>query len=347
MSPGIAQLVAVGPQDVHLVGKPEISFFRSHFKRHTNFSLFTQTQTIQGKPAANGMSVVKFERLGDLLNYVTLTATFNGESNLIADWSNVIDSAELLIGGQVIDTQDSIFTQEIAIDTLATTYSKSFPASLAGGLGSQSFFYPFRFFFCEHWLSSLPLVALQYHDVELRIHWSSNFDSNLKCDIKATYVSLDDEERQYLVSKPLDMLIFQVQKSIPSNDKVHELVFNHPIRFIASSNAAGDNNLVSRVNKVKLEVNGEDMTDFDISVPNFTSIPSYYHTQYSSGNNENMFMYPFCLDTAKFQPSGSLNFSRVDSFKIHCTENINKTIYAVNHNILRIQNGLGGLLYSN
>ena len=38
MSGGIAQLVAVGAQDVHLVGQPEVSFFRSTYKRHTNFS---------------------------------------------------------------------------------------------------------------------------------------------------------------------------------------------------------------------------------------------------------------------------------------------------------------------
>ena len=31
MSGGIAQLVAVGAQDVHLVGQPEVSFFRSTY----------------------------------------------------------------------------------------------------------------------------------------------------------------------------------------------------------------------------------------------------------------------------------------------------------------------------
>ena len=38
MSGGIAQLVAVGAQDAHLVGSPEVSFFRSTYKRYTNFS---------------------------------------------------------------------------------------------------------------------------------------------------------------------------------------------------------------------------------------------------------------------------------------------------------------------
>ena len=70
MSGGIAQLVAVGAQDAHLVGQPEVSFFRSTYRRHTNFSQTTERQVIQGNVSNNGMSTVRFERKGDLLNYV-------------------------------------------------------------------------------------------------------------------------------------------------------------------------------------------------------------------------------------------------------------------------------------
>ena len=53
MSGGIAQLVAVGAQDVHLVGQPEVSFFRSTYKRHTNFSQTVERQVIQGNVSNN------------------------------------------------------------------------------------------------------------------------------------------------------------------------------------------------------------------------------------------------------------------------------------------------------
>jgi len=57
---------------------------------------------------------------------------------------------------------------------------------------------------------------------------------------------------------------------------------------------------------------------------------------------------PFCLDTSKLQPTGSLNFSRLDSARIiNDTETVDEDIYAVNYNVLRIENGMGGLLYSN
>ena len=72
MSGGIAQLVAVGAQDVHLVGQPEVSFFRSTYKRHTNFSQTVERQVIQGNVSNNGMSTVRFERKGDMLGYVYL-----------------------------------------------------------------------------------------------------------------------------------------------------------------------------------------------------------------------------------------------------------------------------------
>jgi hypothetical protein len=51
MSGGITQLVAVGAQDTHLVGNPEVSFFQSSYKRHTNFSSVIERQVIQNTPA--------------------------------------------------------------------------------------------------------------------------------------------------------------------------------------------------------------------------------------------------------------------------------------------------------
>jgi hypothetical protein len=345
MSAGIVQLVSIGSQDAFLTGDPQVSFFQSMYKRHTNFSMFRKLQVISGTPSAGGISTIRFERLGDLLSYVYLQVSTGGTSQLVTNWSDVIDYCELLIGGQVIDKQDVKFTEEIAIDTLAQNYSKSFPASLHGGLGSQSFFYPLRFFFCENWQSVLPLIALSYHDIEVRIRWSSSLNTNYTVHAFASFASLDTDERAAFTNGG-DMLIYQVQVSTPSSEKIQEITLNHPVKFLASSNAT-TNSLVSRTNTIKLEVNGVDITDQSISVPNYTAVPSYYHTDFSSANSENMFLYPFCLSVSKLQPTGTLNFSRIDTFKIHCSEAITQPIYAVNYNILKIKNGMGGLLYAN
>ena len=105
MSGGITQLVAVGAQDTHLVGNPEVSFFQSSYKRHTNFSSVIERQVIQNTPAANGLSSIRFERKGDMLSYVYLTPVNSSDATLQCDWSKVVDKAELYIGGQLIDTQ--------------------------------------------------------------------------------------------------------------------------------------------------------------------------------------------------------------------------------------------------
>ena len=188
MSGGIAQLVAVGAQDVHLVGQPEVSFFRSTYKRHTNFSQTVERQVIQGNVANGGMSTVRFERKGDMLGYVYLVPN-DGTKTIPytqAQWLTKIAKVELLVGGQVIDEQDSTYSTLVAPRLSATTASKSPSADLVNG-GTSYRFYPLRFAFCENWQTAIPLISLQYHDVELRITWGSAAATltlrNVKCSL--------------------------------------------------------------------------------------------------------------------------------------------------------------------
>ena len=356
MSGGIAQLVAVGAQDVHLVGQPEISFFRSTYKRYTNFSQTVERQVIQGNVSNNGMSTVRFERKGDLLNYVYLVCNNGSLVQAESDWTDLIDKVELLVGGQVIDEQDSTYSTLIDPTLSATTTSKSVAGGLYGGSTNERF-YPLRFAFCENWQTALPLIALQYHDVELRITWGANAaDSSRKWDIYANYAYLDTQEREFFASNPQNLLITQVQKTIKSGAKIQELNLNHPVKYLAAADSSAVNILGhdgSVDNKLKLQINGTDVADFKFANPNFSVVPLYYHTTnagsaVASATVEKLFFYPFCLDAGKVQPTGSLNFSRLDSARIVNDRNDSEQdIYAVNFNILRVENGMGGLLYSN
>ena len=165
---GITQLVAVGAQDVYLMGDPQVSFFRTNFKRHTNFAQSIEEQVLEGSPANNGMTGIRVERRGDMLSYMYLTA-LDGNATATPDWEQVIDKVELYVGGQLIDSHDSTFSSLVAPQTSASQLSRS-RLGPANNLTSCAF-YPFRFFFGENWSSALPLVALQYQDVEVRIHW--------------------------------------------------------------------------------------------------------------------------------------------------------------------------------
>jgi len=350
MSGGIAQLVAVGAQDAHLVGQPEISFFRSTYKRHTNFSQTVERQVIQGNVANGGMSTVRFERKGDLLNYVYLMpikGDSTGANTFTTDWSDVVTKVELLIGGQVIDDQDVTYSSLIAPSLSATNSSKSVSAQLYNGIdGAQ--FYPLRFFFCENWQSALPLISLQYHDVELRITWGSEAAAS-KWEVYANYAYLDTQEREFFASNPQNMIITQVQKATASATKIQELNFNHPVKYLAAGKASALE-ILNDDNKLKLQINGTDVADFKFADPNFSHVPLYYHTTNAAkpATLKTLFLYPFCLETGKLQPTGTLNFSRLDSARIvNDTRDCDDDIYAVNYNILRVENGMGGLLYSN
>jgi hypothetical protein len=349
MSGGIAQLVAIGAQDAHIVGKPEVSFFRSNYKRHTNFAQTVERQVIQGNPTSGGMSTVRFERKGDLLSYVYFAPNDGTKAVKFSpdDWVKQIAKVELLIGGQVIDEQTSTFSQYIAPTLLAQNLTKS-KSGFAEVVESK--FYPLRFSFCENWQSAIPLIALQYHDVELRITWGSQLSDKWEC--YAHYVYLDTDERSVLAGTPQNMLITQTQRAIASQSRIQEINFNHPVKVLAAADGSALT-IAADANKLKLQINGTDVTDFKFVDPHFTAVPAYYHTSASkdegnSGENDKLFLYPFCLDTSKLQPTGSLNFSRIDSARLVCDTAIHEDdIYGVNYNILRIENGMGGLMYSN
>ena len=344
MSSGVVQLIAVGAQDEHIIGEPEISFFSSTFKRHSNFSQSISKLHIQGAATNDALSTVQFDRSGDLLGYVYFTISQNGEAVYSHDWTQVVKSVDLYIGGQKIDSQDAIFTEKIAVDTFAQNVSKSSNGPHPG-VSSSSYFYPLRFFFCEGPQNALPLIALQYHNVEVKIRWGPSA-GNYDIEAFANYYYLDNEERGNIASRNRDMLITQVQKNIPSGDKTQELIFSHPVKYIASTDTTSTGALVSTDNKIKLEINGLDIGEFRFAKPHFIDVVNYYHTSFVT--SPDFFLHCFCLSTSSLQPSGTLNFSRLDNAKIVSdTKIITDPIYAVNYNILRVENGMAGLLYAN
>ena len=387
MSGGIVQLVATGAQDAWLTGKPEVSFFRSNYRRYTHYASSVERQVIQGAPIAGGISTIRFEKKGDLLNYVYLTAR-DGNGSLVAvtNWSNVIDKVEFMIGGQVIDTQDVVYSTQIEPVVGAQNYSQRL---LIGNTGNNLYanniisgFYPLKFFFNKDWSESLPLVALQFHDVEMRITWSTNLAAvtnfngaanaanynNLQYICWANFTYLDQTERDYFANTPQDLLITQVQRTIVlGSQTMQELALAQPVKFLAFSTAsygttygaAGAGSVTVKDYMLKTQVNGTDIGEFR-HLPAFVDLPQYYNTPFGyqpNGVNAGVAqvgIISYCLDTSKLQPTGTLNFSRLDTYRIVVPPTItigdlikSTYLYAVGINILRIQNGLASVMYAN
>ena len=347
MSGGITQLVAVGAQDVHLVGNPEVSLFQSQYKRHTNFAQLTDRQVIQGNPADNGMSSVRLERKGDLISHIYFTMK-NGANSVgltRAQWQSAIEKVEILIGGQIIDTHHSEYSLDVHAAACNTTFTKYDWGALSAV--AERTIYPLRFSFFEYLQSAIPMVALQYHDVELRIYWGSGLVALGTPECYANFIYLDTDEREMFVSRPRDMLITQVTRMPAPGTTRADLNFNHPVKFIAIPDVTSS--VLAAANKVKLQINGVDLADFKFANSNFSEATLFYNTSYADMSKRgDIFLYAWATCIDKLQPTGSLNFSRIDSARLISETNIiDKPIYAMNYNVLRIENGLGGLLYSN
>ena len=110
MGGGLIQLVAYGAQDIYLTGQPQITFWKSVYRRHTNFAIESIQQTLVG--SLNFGQKVSFvvSRNGDLLKRLWIQYNANDllagvNNNIVA--ANVghalIDTIEILIGGQIID----------------------------------------------------------------------------------------------------------------------------------------------------------------------------------------------------------------------------------------------------
>ena len=65
--------------------------------------------------------------------------------------------------------------------------------------------------------------------------------------------------------------------------------------------------------------------------------------------NDSIAVYSFALKPEEHQPSGTCNFSSIDTAQLVTGAALaaSDNIYAVNYNVLRIMSGMGGLAYSN
>jgi len=109
MGGGLMQLVAYGAQDIYLTGQPQITFFKSVYRRHTNFAIESIQQTINGSIAAGSRVSVTISRNGDLLKnlWIQYNPSALVTANCTALASDIshalLQYLEIEIGGQLID----------------------------------------------------------------------------------------------------------------------------------------------------------------------------------------------------------------------------------------------------
>ena len=136
------QLFAIGPQDFHLTGNPQITFFKSVFRRHTNFMKDIRKINFSGGSPTFGStdSIAKINRDGDLLSNVYLEATITGTTNKAGAYTvnhfgnSLIKKVEIEIGGYIIDTHYSQWLQIYDELTQDVYNNKQTTSGLKGGV---------------------------------------------------------------------------------------------------------------------------------------------------------------------------------------------------------------------
>lgn len=441
MGGGYIQLVALGAQDMYITGNPQISFFKAVYRRHTNFSI----ECIQIQHAGNiseegGILDFKVSRHADLLYKTYLEIDFPEQSDIQStgyiNYTNstanaLIKQIDMEIGNKLIDRHYGLWydirneiyekqfyehyltNKQVNANTEIADYSQT-------TLPQLKVYLPFHFWFCNNPGLALPLIALQYHDVDFKVTYRAlkhlivgagtisqnsvnvtnlNELSLTPPSIKlwANYIYLDTEERKRFAQSSHEYMIEQIQLKKTNFSNNIPLQFNHSIKelfwvvqnttvitettdptkidfsnniptdthfgehgndylnyFCDDSNASFRSYLYldtqyDHFGKCKLVVNGIDRFDPQPAVY-FRSILPFNHNHRIP--DKYIYMYSFAIKPEDYQPSGSFNFSKVDSASLQFLDgevnsNYKISIFALNYNVLRIMSGMGGILFSN
>ena len=365
MSAALIDLVSKGAQDVFITGEPQVSFFRQNYKRHTNFSMKPERMDYIGSFGASNEITVPIRSKGDLLSYIWVEDTLisniatNTDGLFSADASNPT-TFQLWIGGQKVSELDSLFIQG-AYNPLLRDNSAKASCTVTTNVakenhGQNHFMIPF--FFGEDWTKALPLVALQYHEVELRIKCRDGYTPQGTPKIYGNYIYVDTDERKYFTETEHEILFTQTQyQPATSTDTEMDLsYFNHPVKSIhlISGAAAGQKWYDEYTfGTSSLYINGTALFENSSNVYHHNIVPQMHCTDLPDDVLDDLptYSWPFCLSMSKAQPSGTLNFSRIDNAKLMVNNvsggNTLHRVYAVNYNILRIKNGMGGIAFGN
>jgi hypothetical protein len=190
--------------------------------------------------------------------------------------------------------------------------------------------------------------------------------------IYADFIYLESEERKKFAKNTHEYLIEQVQFDsdttyqsnqtflkvpIPFNLPIKQLVWVSQLqRYIEDKMYYNFSDTMDPlateddpIEKAVILFNGQERFEERISEYFRLAQPYYHSTRCPSSH---IYTYNFAVAPEKHQPSGSANFSLLNTVDLRLTYkstvgNSNVRVYGLNYNILKIQNGMGGILYAN
>ena len=391
MGGGLMQLVAYGAQDVYLTSNPQITLFKSVFRKSTNFSIESIQQDIRGTKNYGDRIISPIAHDGDLITdiYVEIDELGAcGDEGRPNAGSAYFDEIELEIGGDIVDThyghwlevlsqikEDNPYGKLSTDAATRTGFTKFQKMACMGGITGtpniqrEKMFIPLKFWFCGNNGQALPIVSLQYHEVTINFKFNPQSATTKNTGtftfpefkVWVDFVYLDTDERRRFASNDHEYLIEQLQFQEYGKETEHDLDFNHPVKEIiwvgkppSQSGYSITNGPTTPVTLVGGEYNIEFNNEPRLKkrhLKYFTQSQIYDHHSGFGGINqpESIAVYSFAINPEFHQPSGTCNFSRLDTARlVHDKSETNGLyIYAINYNILKISKGMANLLYAN
>ena len=275
MGGGLMQLVAYGAQDIYLTGNPQITFFKVVYRRHTNFSMEAIQQTFNGTVGVGSSTVTAtISRNGDLVSRLWLDVLMAdqtaGTVGTKANWINntghaFVKDCEIEIGGQRIDKHyghwldiwneltDHDEQEWIGLNKHAAKDAYLNSDGLLGKSREQRLYVPLQFWFCRNPGLALPLIALQYHEVKVKLTTramgalvvgdyaaAATVAAPTSVQLWADYIYLDTDERRRFAQVSHEYLIEQLQKEEGTDKTTMKLNFNHPVKELIWVNQDAD-----------------------------------------------------------------------------------------------------------
>ena len=206
MTGGLIQLAAYGAEDLYITSNPEVTFFKTVFRRHTNFSMEAIPQSFNGIADFGKKVSCTISRNGDLVTKMYIIAQLPSVSCAQMQafaWTRhvgyaLIKNIEIEIGGQLIDKHYSEWLyiwSELSkkpghtnglnnmVGHSPELYRDKYDQET---ILSRTLYIPLHFWFCNEPGVALPLIALQYHEVKINIEFRDKTD--LYNSTKYTYI---------------------------------------------------------------------------------------------------------------------------------------------------------------
>jgi hypothetical protein len=207
MAGGLLQLAGYGNQDIYLTGSPLISYFKVVYRRYTNFSMENISLDMDKTELSFNQQkqfTRKFDRNADLVSKVYLSLTLPeimSPPGYEFQWiknigTTMIESVSVYIQGRQIDihygewmhiwhelnlTSDQKDGYNEMIGNIPEIYDPAnapgnngvypsgiFQSNVVPSIKSYRLYIPMIFWFNRHPGLALPLIALQYHQVEIQ-----------------------------------------------------------------------------------------------------------------------------------------------------------------------------------